>query len=210
VHTRVADLYNEPMDQLEQQLRRPSEALRERQEHELVNNHDFGLLHNAVYEYACPDTRGAAHPDEFDELLAHGVEGPGVHAAPSGVRSECTKKRRVPPVSMSGHKITAWRDIPIFPCQQDPGLGNYASSVLLSRGTHQGVVGLHQRIPDEYHRTVGTVHGPHEKRHLVPGQRLLFGGGPRPDRSRYSRIVEEAERTNPLSAFDTGVEPIAR
>ncbi|KAF4408334.1 family 2B encapsulin nanocompartment shell protein, partial [Streptomyces lycii] len=47
VHSRVADLYNEPMNQVEQQLRLTIEALRERQEHELVNNRDFGLLHNA-------------------------------------------------------------------------------------------------------------------------------------------------------------------
>ncbi|MBU3865908.1 cyclic nucleotide-binding domain-containing protein, partial [Streptomyces sp. 4503] len=47
VHTRVADLYNEPMNQVEQQLRLTIEALRERQEHELVNNREFGLLHNA-------------------------------------------------------------------------------------------------------------------------------------------------------------------
>ena len=50
VHTRVADLYNEPMNQTEQQLRLTIEALRERQEHELVNNREFGLLHNADFE----------------------------------------------------------------------------------------------------------------------------------------------------------------
>src|SRR5581483_8931753 len=32
VHTRIADLYNEPMNQVEQQLRLTIEALRERQE----------------------------------------------------------------------------------------------------------------------------------------------------------------------------------
>ncbi|MGH3623127.1 MAG: family 2B encapsulin nanocompartment shell protein, partial [Sciscionella sp.] len=47
VHTRVADLYNHPMNQVEQQLRLTIEALRERQEHELINNRDFGLLYNA-------------------------------------------------------------------------------------------------------------------------------------------------------------------
>jgi hypothetical protein len=36
VHRRVADLYNKPMNQTEQQLRLTIEALRERQEHELV------------------------------------------------------------------------------------------------------------------------------------------------------------------------------
>ncbi|MCC3772879.1 family 2B encapsulin nanocompartment shell protein, partial [Streptomyces sp. UNOC14_S4] len=47
VHSRVADLYNDPMNQVEQQLRLTIEALRERQEHEMVNNRAFGLLHNA-------------------------------------------------------------------------------------------------------------------------------------------------------------------
>src|SRR6201999_3206905 len=47
IHTRVADLYREPMNQVEQQLRLTIEALRERQEHELINNPGFGLLANA-------------------------------------------------------------------------------------------------------------------------------------------------------------------
>jgi hypothetical protein len=47
IHSRVADLYNEPMNQTEQQLRLTIEALRERQEYEMVNNREFGLLHNA-------------------------------------------------------------------------------------------------------------------------------------------------------------------
>src|SRR5262249_55896611 len=47
VHTRVADLYNDPMNQTEEQLRLTIEALRERQEHEMVNNREIGLLHNA-------------------------------------------------------------------------------------------------------------------------------------------------------------------
>ncbi|KJS50954.1 hypothetical protein VM98_39835, partial [Streptomyces rubellomurinus subsp. indigoferus] len=42
VHTRVADLYNQPMNQTEHQLRLTIEALRERQEHELINNPEFG------------------------------------------------------------------------------------------------------------------------------------------------------------------------
>src|SRR5262249_4330787 len=49
VHTRVADLYNDPMNQAEQQLRLTIEALRERQEHEMMNNPEFGLLNNADY-----------------------------------------------------------------------------------------------------------------------------------------------------------------
>ena len=41
INTRVADLYNEPMNQTEQQLRLTIEALRERQEHEMINNRDL-------------------------------------------------------------------------------------------------------------------------------------------------------------------------
>src|ERR671930_648752 len=47
VHTRVADLYNQPMNQVEQQLRLTIQALRERQEDELINNPQFGLLNDA-------------------------------------------------------------------------------------------------------------------------------------------------------------------
>ncbi|MFD1046791.1 family 2B encapsulin nanocompartment shell protein, partial [Kibdelosporangium lantanae] len=58
VHTRVADLYNQPMNQTEQQLRLTIEALRERQEHELVNNREFGLLANADLKQRIPTRSG--------------------------------------------------------------------------------------------------------------------------------------------------------
>ena len=70
VHTRVADLYNEPMNQIEQQLRLTIEALRERQEHEMVNNRDFGLLHNADLTQRIHTRTGPPTPDDLDELLA--------------------------------------------------------------------------------------------------------------------------------------------
>lgn len=47
IHTRVADLHNKPMNQTDQQLRLTVAALRERQEHEIVNNPEFGLLPNS-------------------------------------------------------------------------------------------------------------------------------------------------------------------
>src|SRR5262249_61088395 len=48
VHTRVADLYNQPMNQLEQQLRLTVEELRERQEHEEGTNRELGRVGNAT------------------------------------------------------------------------------------------------------------------------------------------------------------------
>ena len=61
INTRVSDLYNEPMDQTEQQLRLTIEALRERQEYDIINSREFGLLHNAdlkqrIYTRSRPDT----------------------------------------------------------------------------------------------------------------------------------------------------------
>jgi hypothetical protein len=70
VHTRVADLFNQPMNQVDQQLRLTVEALRERQEHELVNNPDFGLLHNADPACRLHTRTGPPTPDDFDELLS--------------------------------------------------------------------------------------------------------------------------------------------
>lgn len=69
VDTRVADLYNEPMNQTQEQLRLTIEALRERQEYEMLNNLDFGLLHNADLKQRIFTRTGPPTPDDFDELL---------------------------------------------------------------------------------------------------------------------------------------------
>ncbi|HVV19768.1 MAG TPA: family 2B encapsulin nanocompartment shell protein, partial [Pseudonocardiaceae bacterium] len=69
IHTRVADLYNQPHDQTEHQLRLTVAALRERQEHELLNNPDFGLLHNADLNQRVPTRSGPPTPDDMDALL---------------------------------------------------------------------------------------------------------------------------------------------
>ena len=46
IRTTIADLYNNPYDQLREQMRQAVETIKERQEWELINNRDFGLLHN--------------------------------------------------------------------------------------------------------------------------------------------------------------------
>ena len=62
VHTRVADLFNNPMNQTEQQLRLTVEALRERQEFEMLNNKEIGLLHNADLKQRIHTRSGAPTP----------------------------------------------------------------------------------------------------------------------------------------------------
>jgi hypothetical protein len=158
VHSRVADLYNQPMNQIEQQLRLTVEALRERQEHELINNTDFGLLHNADFAQRVPTRSGPPTPDDFDELLAMVWKDPSFFLAhPKTIAAfgrECSKAGIYPDaVDVGGHQVPAWRGVPIFPCNKIPVTETRTSSVLLMRTGEQsqGVVGLHQTgLPDEY------------------------------------------------------------
>jgi CRP-like cAMP-binding protein len=158
VHSRVADLYNQPMNQIEQQLRLTVEALRERQEHELINNTDFGLLHNADFAQRVPTRTGPPTPDDLDHLLTLVWKDPGFFLAhPKTIAAfgrECTKAGLYPTsVDLGGHHVPAWRGIPILPCNKIPVTDTRTSSILLMRTGEQaqGVIGLHQTgLPDEY------------------------------------------------------------
>ena len=158
VHSRVADLYNEPMNQVQQQLRLTVEALRERQEHELVNNRDFGLLHNADLSQRIHTRTGPPTPDDMDELLASVWKDPAFFLAhPRAIAAfgrECNKRGIYPnSVDVGGHQVPSWRGVPLFPCSKIPITEGQTSSVLLMRTGEdaQGVVGLRQTgLPDEY------------------------------------------------------------
>ncbi|MCW6006091.1 cyclic nucleotide-binding domain-containing protein [Micromonospora sp. CPCC 205371] len=157
VHTRVADLYNEPMNQLEQQLRLTIEALRERQEYELVNNREFGLLHNADLRQRISTRTGPPTPDDMDELLSMRRSTRLFLAHPKAIAAfgrECSRRGLYPdPVEVDGHRLPAWRGVPIFPCGKLPISEGYTTSILAMRTGEddQGVIGLHQTgIPDEY------------------------------------------------------------
>jgi hypothetical protein len=154
----VADLYNEPMNQIEQQLRLTIEALRERQEHELVNNADFGLLHNADPAQRINARTGPPTPDDMDELLATVWKEPSFFLAhPRAIAAfgrECNQRGIYPhSVDVGGHQVPSWRGVPLFPCSKVPVTDGQVTSVLLMRTGEdkQGVVGLRQTgLPDEY------------------------------------------------------------
>jgi hypothetical protein len=158
VQTRVADLYNEPMNQTEQQLRLTIEALQERKEDELINNREFGLLHNADLKQRIFSRSGAPTPDDLDELLTTVWKEPTFFLAhPRTIAAfgrECNRLGIYPQsVDVAGSRVPAWRGVPIFPCNKIPISNARTSSILLLRaGEHnQGVIGLHQTgIPDEY------------------------------------------------------------
>lgn len=156
VHTRVSDLFNDPMNQVEQQLRLTIEALRERQEHELINNLDFGLLHNADLKQRIHTRSGPPTPDDLDELLCRRRKSRFFLAHPltiSAFGQECSRRGIYPTgVEVHGSKVLAWRGVPILPCDKIPITETRTSSILVLRTGQedQGVIGLHRTgIPDE-------------------------------------------------------------
>lgn len=158
VHSRVADLYNKPMDQIEQQLRLTIEALRERQEDEMVNNRDFGLLHNAAPRQRISTRTGAPTPDDMDELLALVWKEPAFFLAnPKAIAAfgaECNRRGIYPSsTELNGHRVPSWRGVPILPCNKIGTSAGRTTSIMLMRTGEaaQGVIGLRQTgIPDEY------------------------------------------------------------
>ncbi|GAA5076210.1 family 2B encapsulin nanocompartment shell protein [Nocardia iowensis] len=157
VHTRVADLFNDPMNQVEQQLRLTIEALYERRENDLVNNPDFGLLRNCDLNQRIYSQSGPPTPDDMDELLSMRRSTKLFLAHPKAIAAfgrECNKRGLYPdPVEVDGHRVPAWRGVPIFPCGKIPVSEEQTTSILAMRTGEkdQGVVGLHQTgIPDEY------------------------------------------------------------
>ena len=157
VHTRVSDVYSNPIDQLEEQLRLSIEGIRERQEYELINNPEFGLLHAAAPSMRTPSRTGAPTPDDMDDLLALVWKRPAFFLAhPMAIAAfgrECTRRGVPPPTTtIFGSPFLTWRGVPIVPCDKllvggKARVGSRAgtTNILLVRvgEREQGVVGLH-------------------------------------------------------------------
>ncbi len=157
VHSRVSDLYNQPMNQSEQQLRLTIQALKERQESELINNAEFGLLHNADYEQRVYARTGPPTPDDLDELLSRRRGSQYFLAHPRTIAAfgrECSRRGLYPDsVEFQGHRLPSWRGVPLLPCNKIPVTPERTSSILVLRTgeDNEGVVGLHPvALPDEY------------------------------------------------------------
>ncbi|MFD7629710.1 family 2B encapsulin nanocompartment shell protein [Streptomyces sp. NPDC059851] len=157
VHTRVADLYNGPMNQTEEQLRLTIEALRERQEHELINNREFGLLHNADFKQRIQTHSGPPTPDDLDELLCRRRGTKLILAHPKTIAAigrEFNARGLYPDhVDLGGQSVPAWRGVPILPCNKIPISKENTSSIIAMRTgeENQGVIGLRQTgLPEEY------------------------------------------------------------
>ncbi len=152
VHTRVSDLLSSPFDQVREQLRLLIESVKEKQESELLNNADYGLLHNVDDAQKVKTRKGAPTPDDLDELLTKVWKEPSIFLAhPRAIAAfgrECTRRGVPPPtVSLFGTPFLTWRGVPLVPSDKIAIRNkDQKSKILLVRvgEKKQGVIGLFQ------------------------------------------------------------------
>ena len=167
VHSRVADLFSNPMDQTREQVRLAVDALRERQERDLLTHPDLGLLAQVDPSQRIAARTGPPTPGDLDELLSRRRSTAFFLAHPQAIaafRRQCTAAGLEPgQVRVRGQQHTAWRGVPILPSDKIPVDRHGATSILALRtGADQGgVVGL------------GPADLPEE---LEPGLSLRFVG----------------------------------
>ncbi|MBX3158991.1 MAG: hypothetical protein KF773_23695 [Deltaproteobacteria bacterium] len=156
VHTRISDLFRSPMDQVKEQLTVAVEKIKEKQEDELVNNGNYGLLNNVHDSMRVKTRAGAPTPDDMDELIARVWKEPSFFLAhPRAIAAfgrECTRRGVPPPtVTLFGQPMLTWRGLPIVPCDKLHLAGKKTDILLMRTGEKKrGVVGLFQPgIPGE-------------------------------------------------------------
>jgi len=150
VSTRVSDLYSSPHDQIAQQLRLTIETIKERQEYELINNPEYGLLSQVTPEQTIHAMTGGPTPDDLDALITKVWKTPAfILTHPLGIAAfgrEATY-RGVPPVvvNLLGAQFITWRGIPLIPSDKVPVTNGKTKFILVRTGEErQGVVGLFQ------------------------------------------------------------------
>ena len=160
VNTQVADVFSSPYDQIKEQLALAVESLRERQESQLINNDDYGLLKNVTDSQRIQphNSVGAPTPDDLDELISKVWKEPSFFLAhPRAIAAferECTR-HGVPPVTanINGGNFILWRGIPLIPSDKmlvdglkNPKSQSGKTNILLIRTgeTKRGVIGLYQ------------------------------------------------------------------
>jgi Phage capsid-like protein len=160
VQTRVSDLYSQPFDQVQEQLRLLIEGVKEKHESELINNEECGLLAVAAPSQRIRTRTGPPTPDDLDELLTKVWKEPSFFLAhPRAIAAfgrECTRRGVPPPtVTLFGTPFITWRGVPLVPSDKikiEGSNGSEATKIVLVRTGEkkQGVVGLFQPgVPGE-------------------------------------------------------------
>ncbi|GHV85887.1 hypothetical protein AGMMS50230_14950 [Spirochaetia bacterium] len=167
VDTKIQDVYSVPYDQTKEQLSLAIESLKERQESQIINSDDYGLLKNVSDSQRLQTRFGRPMPDDLDELLTKVWKEPSFFLAhPRAIAAferECTR-RGVPPVTVNiaGGIFIAWRGIPLIPTDKlfvdglkNPKAKTGKTNILLVRSgeAKRGVIGLYQAgVPNEQSR----------------------------------------------------------
>lgn len=148
-HTRVTDLYSNRIDQLREQIRLTVEAVKEREEWELINHPQFGLLKEVSARQTIQTRKGTVTPDDLDELLSLVWKKPAFFLAhPKAIAAfgrEATRRGVPPPtVQLFGSPFLTWRGVPLVPSNKLSIDKNNRTQILLVRvgEAQQGVVGL--------------------------------------------------------------------
>jgi hypothetical protein len=157
VQTRVSDLYSHPYDQIQEQLRLLTEKVKEKQENEIINNPEYGLLPNTHPAMKIATRLGPPTPDDLDELIAKVWKEPAFFLAhPRAIAAfgrECTRRGVPPPtLTLFGSPFLTWRGLPLVPSDKVFIDEQGKTKILLLRTGEkkQGVVGLFQPgVPGE-------------------------------------------------------------
>ncbi len=161
VQTRVSDLYSQPFDQVQEQLRLLIERVKERQEEQLINSPEYGLLASVAPSQHIRTRKGPPTPDDLDELLTKVWKEPSfflLHPRTIAAFGREATRRGVPPptISLFGAPFITWRGVPLVPSDKvhigaGPDGVEKTSILLIRTGEKkQGVVGLFQPgIPGE-------------------------------------------------------------
>jgi len=138
------------MDQVKEQLTVLVEMVKERQEQELVNNENYGLLHASPPSQRISTRTGAPTPDDLDALITKVWKEPAFFLAhPLAIAAfgrECTRRGVPPPtVNLFGSPFLTWRGLPLIPTDKLKVHQDKTNILLLRTGEKKrGVVGLFQ------------------------------------------------------------------
>ena len=186
IHTRVSDLYSSPHNQIHEQVRLAIEIVKERQERELLNNEEYGLLRNVDNSMKIKARIGPPTPDDMDELIARVWKEPAFFLAhPAAIAAfgrECTRRGVPPPtISLFGSQFLTWRGFPLIPTDKiDVVRGQDRHPAAAHRGKPPGrgraiSAGTDGRTG---HGPVGALHGHQPQGNFVlPDFALLLAGG---------------------------------
>ena len=138
----------------------------------MINNRDFGFLHNADLKQRIQTRSGPPTPDDMDELLSRRKKSRFFLAHPRTIAAfgqECIEPRHLPRPSWTWKAAASWPGAasPSLPCDKIPITEERTTSIIVMRTgmEDQGVIGLRRTgIPDEVEPSLSVRHmGVNEK-----------------------------------------------